>query len=272
MIVLILAILGLCFGSFINALVWRVHEQENGQKGRDVSVLKGRSMCPNCRHELAAQDLVPVFSWLFLRGRCRYCKKPIAWQYPLVELATAAIFVLSYLWWPISFDQKGQWLLLSSWLAAVIGLMALLIYDFRWMLLPNRILYPTFLVVAASRMAYILAYAPDKTHQLSLWGASLIVASGFFAAIFYASKGRWIGFGDVRLGLVTGTVLATPGKSVLMLFLASVLGTLFILPAVASGKSKMTSRMPYGPFLITATAIVVLFGQSFLDWYQRHFL
>jgi prepilin signal peptidase PulO-like enzyme (type II secretory pathway) len=90
--------------------------------------------------------------------------------------------------------------------------------------------------------------------------------------LFYVSSGRWIGFGDVRLGLITGTLLATPAKSLLMLFLASLLGTLFVLPAVVTGRSKMTSRIPYGPFLIIATSAVLLFGQPFITWYQNHLL
>src|SRR3989344_6490262 len=125
MIVAILIVLGLAFGSFVNALVWRLHEQEERAKSKeqrrkkgkakntaklsshtsvlsskDLSILKGRSMCPSCKHGLAAKDLVPVLSWLTLRGKCRYCHKPISIQYPLVELITATLFVISYLLWP----------------------------------------------------------------------------------------------------------------------------------------------------------------------------
>src|SRR4051812_7602742 len=103
MIYAILVVLGLCFGSFVNALVWRIHEQaEQGSKKKPnksyidkLSIRKGRSMCPHCRHELKALDLLPVVSWLALRGKCRYCGKPISVQYPLVELLTACLFVTS---------------------------------------------------------------------------------------------------------------------------------------------------------------------------------
>ena len=229
-------------------------------------------MCPRCRHELAAKDLVPVFSYLSLRGRCGYCQEPISWQYPVVELAMAGVFVASYFFWPVELAGIGQWLLFISWLGASVGLLALLIYDFRWMMLPNRILYPTLVVAAAGRLGYIAFYASDKAHQLVLLGLSLLLSSGFFWLLFLISKGRWIGFGDVRLGLITGTLLATPAKSLLMLFLASLLGTLFVLPLVATGRTKMTSRMPYGPFLIIATGVVLLFGQSIINWYHGHFL
>jgi len=190
----------------------------------------------------------------------------------MVELTMAAVFVISYLFWPVSFSGHGQWLPFAAWLAAAVGLLALLVYDFRWMILPNRILYPTLAVAAAGRLSYILLFVSDKAHELELLGLGLLVSSGLFWLLFLVSSGRWIGFGDVRLGLITGTLLATPAKSLLMLFLASVLGTAFIAPAVATGRAKMTSRMPYGPFLIIATGVVMLFGQSLITWYQNHLL
>jgi prepilin signal peptidase PulO-like enzyme (type II secretory pathway) len=264
-----LFVLGLCAGSFINAVVWRVHEQAKGTKTADskLSVLKGRSMCPRCRHELAVKDLIPLFSWLSLRGRCRYCQKPIAWQYPAVELIMGSIFAVSYLFWPLDLNQTGNLILLSMWLVVSVGLLALLVYDFRWMLLPNRILYPALAAAVIGRLIYILGYAPDKSAASLEWLLSLAVASGIFWLIFVASQGRWIGYGDVRLGLVTGTVLATPGKSFLMIFTASILGVLYVLPALISGRRKMAAKVPFGPFLITATFLVLLFGQSVLDWY-----
>ncbi len=272
MIVFGLAILGIIFGSFINALVWRVRQQESGQKGRELSVLKGHSMCPNCRHRLAAKDLVPVLSWLALRGRCRYCHQPISWQYPAVELTTVAVFIVSYLFWPVDFSTAGQWLLFVTWLAAAVGLLALVVYDFRWMELPNRILYPAFAAAAAGRLGYILFYSDDKSHEAWLWLLSLGVASGVFLLLFMVSQGRWIGYGDVRLGLVTGTLLATPAKSFVMIFLASILGTVFVLPSLLAGKKSANSRLPYGPFLIISTIIVLLFGDSLINWYRIHLL
>jgi prepilin signal peptidase PulO-like enzyme (type II secretory pathway) len=272
MTVLILVILGLCLGSFVNALVWRIRQQETKSKDPKLSVISGRSMCPNCRHELSTLDLLPVFSWLALGGRCRYCKKPIAWQYPIVEAVMSGVFVASYYFWPGGVAGVGQWTLFVSWLAASVGLMALLLYDLRYMLLPSRILYPTLVLATAGRLFYILSYSSDIAYSFELLGLSLLVASGVFAVLFYISRGRWIGFGDVRLGLITGTLLATPAKSFLMIFLASLLGTAVALPAVASGRSKMSSRIPYGPFLIAATAITLLFGQSFINWYRIHFL
>jgi len=267
--VIILAWLGLAFGSFVNALTWRVHEQNKKGKSRakDLSIISGRSICPKCKHVLTWYDLVPVFSWLALRGRCRYCKKQISAQYPLVEIIMALVFVGSYVWWPVPLDQAGEWVIFITWLATSVGLLALLIYDAKWMLLPNRIIYPTFFIAFLGQLVYLVGYEPHKGHALLMWALSVAVASGIFWLLFIVSSGKWIGFGDVRLGLITGTVLADPGKSFLMILLGSALGTLFILPALMAGKKNLASKLPYGPFLIGATAIAVLFGDRILEWY-----
>jgi prepilin signal peptidase PulO-like enzyme (type II secretory pathway) len=270
---ILLAWFGLAFGSFVNALVWRLHEQSTRKKSKkkDLSIINGRSVCPHCRHQLAWYDLLPVVSWLWLRGKCRYCKKPISAQYPAVELALALVFTFSYAFWPA--DVTGwQWALFAAWLLSAVGLMALLVYDMRWMLLPNKIIYPTLLVATVGRLIYILGAEPRKLHALAFWGLAVVVSSGIFWVLFTISKGKWIGYGDVRLGLITGTLLATPAKSFLMIFIASAMGVIVIIPALALGKKTLASKIPYGPFLITSTAVCVLFGQSIVDWYQRIFL
>src|SRR5436190_6666628 len=107
MIFAVLAVLGLILGSFVNALVWRIHQQELGKK--NLPIVNGRSQCPHCHHVLAAKDLVPLFSWLYLRGKCRYCHQPISPMYPITELAMAAIFIILYAYWPGGVYGAGQW-------------------------------------------------------------------------------------------------------------------------------------------------------------------
>lgn len=273
MILAILVVLGLCFGSFVNALVWRTRQQAKSQKlkaesSKQFSILAGRSQCVNCGHQLAAIDLIPVISWLFLRGRCRYCQKPISLQYPIVEILLGFVFVASYYFWPVALSG-GQWVLFVTWLAVSVGLLALAVYDIRWMLLPNKILYPTFLVAAVGRLAYILFFSHNIAHSFWLLTLSLLVAGGIFWLIYEFSRGKAIGFGDVRLGAVTGTVVADPFLSLQMIFIASVLGTVVILPGLLSRHKTLTTKIPYGPFLIMATFIVLLFGASFSGWYQN---
>jgi prepilin signal peptidase PulO-like enzyme (type II secretory pathway) len=116
------------------------------------------------------------------------------------------------------------------------------------------------------RAIYIIGYEPDKMEAALLWLGSLGIAAGLFWLMYQVSD-RLIGGGDIRLGLITGTLLGVPAKSFLMIFLASIIGTVFMLPGLLRGKKGMSSQLPFGPFLIVATAIVLFWGQSFIDWY-----
>jgi prepilin signal peptidase PulO-like enzyme (type II secretory pathway) len=278
MIIVILVVVGLCLGSFVNALVWRVHEQagQAGKKKPDkayakrLSIATGKSMCPHCKHELAAKDLVPLLSWTALRGKCRYCGQPISKQYPLVELATAALFIASYIWWPA--DLHGfQIGVLAWWLILLVGLIALTVYDLRWFLLPNRILYPA--AVAGFIMTLILIINADSPLK-ALLNTILAVAigGGLFYVLFQVSKGKWIGGGDVKLGWLLGLIAGTPGRSLLFIFLAALLGSLASLPLLMSKRLGRNSLIPFGPFLIASLFIVQLFGADILHWYQHAFI
>jgi prepilin signal peptidase PulO-like enzyme (type II secretory pathway) len=271
MVIAILLVVGLCMGSFVNALVWRMHEQSRKkQPSKELSILKGRSMCPHCRHELTAKDLIPVLSWLALRGRCRYCGKPIARQYPLVELSAAALFVLSYIWWPVAFSGP-QTALFVLWLLLLTGFLALIVYDLRWMLLPDRMLAP--LGVLAALWAVITIANADKPliAFLNTVGA-VIVGGGVFYALFQVSKGKWIGGGDVKLGWLLGLIAGTPARSGLFIFLGALLGSLVSVPLLLTKRAGRNTVIPFGPFLILAIIIVQLFGHDILSWYKDTFL
>jgi leader peptidase (prepilin peptidase)/N-methyltransferase len=278
MVIAVLLVVGLCLGSFVNALVWRVHEQakpkdkEKTDKKylKQLSITKGRSMCPHCQHELATKDLIPVLSWLSLKGKCRYCSRPISTQYPLVELATAGLFVASYIWWPVDFST-AQTIIFVLWLALLAGFMALIVYDLRWSLLPNRILYPLGLI--AGLMAVVAAVTADRP-LIAVINTLLAIAvgGGIFYIIFQISAGKWIGGGDVRLGWLLGLVMATPARSVLLIFVASLLGSLISLALLAAKRVQRHSVIPFGPYLIIAAIVVQLFGHTILFWYQKTFL
>lgn len=278
MITAILIVTGLCFGSFVNALVWRVHEQseEVGKKKpsikylRQLSLSKGRSMCPRCQHELGAKDLVPIFSWVSLRGKCRYCAEVISWQYPAVEAVTALLFLASYLYWPIPVEGV-QVLSFVLWLGLVVGFMALIVYDLRWLLLPNRIMVPLGAVAGLMAIVGIATAAhPVRTGLDTI--LAVAIGGGIFYVLFQVSAGKWIGGGDVKLGWLLGLVVATPARALLLIFAASALGSLISLPLLAAKRVKPSSVIPFGPFLILAAILVQLFGHSILYWYQRNFI
>lgn len=276
---IIVGYLGICLGSFINALVWRLSQQLDAEgepkklskrQSADLSIAKGRSMCPNCKHTLAWNDLVPVFSWLSLGGKCRYCKKPISSQYPLIELLTGVLFVVSYIAWPLDFGEN--WVLVSfvAWLVALVGLIALAVYDAKYLLLPNRILYPLIVITAGSLLLqFVLGRPLSDVWQILI---ALAIAAGVFWVIYQVSGGAWIGGGDIKLGILAGLLLATPTQAFLYLFVASVLGLAYSLPLMLAKRLTKASKVPFGPFLIASLIIVVLWGESLASWYSQTFL
>lgn len=272
MVIVVLIVFGLCLGSFINALVWRLHEQSNTKdkkKLQELSISKGRSQCPHCGHTLAAKDLVPIFSWLSLGGKCRYCKKPVSWQYPVVELICALVLVASYIWWP----HAGQWDVLESvvfavWALVVVGLLALAVYDARWYLLPDKVVYPLTVLGAVFVGLLAINYSDISIIRDAAIGAFVIFA--LFYSIYQFSGGKWIGGGDVKLAILLGGLAGGLLKAMLLLFFASVLGTLYGVLLSTVGGQKLTHklRIPFGPFLIIAVVIVVLFGTDITNWYS----
>lgn len=255
-----LAVLGVCAGSFASALTWRIKNHKDW--------VRGRSQCPKCGHQLAARDLIPLLSWLSQRGRCRYCRKKISPIYPLSELIMVANFTISYYFWPGGLSSASSKYLLAGWLIISIALFSLALYDLRWQLLPNKILYPAALIAITYRFIYILTYSTDKSGELLQWLGAVAVASGIFWVIYQVSSGKWIGFGDVRLGLITGSVLGSVSKAVFMIFLASLLGVIVASPSVLINKEHLRKKVAYGPYLILATAISLLFGGSIINWYE----
>lgn len=268
MVILILIVLGLCLGSFVNALVWRVHQQSKAKTKKakaELSIAHGRSMCSNCHHELAPSDLIPVISWVMLRGKCRYCHKPIT-DNPLAELITPLLFVVSYFFWPYPWNTLGK-VEFIFWLVFLVGFVALALYDLRWYLLPNKILYPLF-CLAALLIVTKLLMGEDKLNILlsAFWG--VVIGGGIFWAIFQVSNGKWIGGGDVKLGWLLGVVVGGPANSFLLIFVASLLGCLVGIPLQVSKKLPKNRHIPFGPFLLLATVIVQLFGGSLVGWYK----
>lgn len=270
MIIGILALNGLALGSFVNALVWRLRmqdelKQSKSKKKQDFSILHGRSMCVHCKHTLAWFDLVPIFSWVQLKGQCRYCHKKISWQYPLVELLVGALAVASYIFWPFELNTPLAWATLIVWIIALVPMVALVVYDLKWMQMPTNLIYA--LDVIAVVFVGLLA--------LSGGGSSIVVASvigsvilgGLFWVIYQISDGKWIGGGDVRYGFAMGALLGWQ-KGLFGLALSSYLGTAVIIVLLIMRKYRKKMRIPFGPFLISATYLSMLFGQQVIDWYK----
>lgn len=262
MAITLLVILGLALGSFVNAFVWRFHE------GKDW--INARSMCTKCQRELKARDLVPILSWVWLRGKCRYCHNKISVQYPIIEASVTILFLLSYFYWPTAI-QGVEVVVFALWLLITTGLVALALYDLRYMLLPTKLIYTLLgLAVIASSIIIYRSTSPLAVF-IEMIAASLI-GGGIFYIIYLISGGKWIGGGDVRIGFLLGLLAATPGLSLLLIFIASLIGAAVSLTLMSFKRLKRTSLIPFGPFLITALFIVQLYGQHIVHWYNGLFL
>lgn len=254
----------------MNALVWRMHEQEkllekkrpDAKKLAKLSVTTGRSMCSRCNHVLAPLDLVPVLSWLFLRGKCRYCGGRID-DTPIPELLGMGVFTLSYIVWPFGFEPLGVALFII-WLASLVFMLALAVYDARWYILPTRLiiwlggLAGVFVVVRMAQQGVTVS------RLAGLLGAVLLLW-GLFRFI-YAVSPKLIGFGDVRLAVPLALFAGSPLAVCILLFVASLIGTVVALPLVVAGKKTLKHTLPFGPFLLLGCFVTVLFGDSILKW------
>ncbi len=236
-------------GSFVTMLVWRI---PNG-----VS-LGGRSVCTHCLHTLAVIDLIPIVSFLCARGRCRYCAQPIARRYIAIEIASLALFL--YVWM-----AKPQWF--STPLSALfVGLtltvlMAIFVIDYTYQIIPDMIAVPSIIVL------FIVQIERGVTIS-SLFFAALL-ASGFFAAQYAFSKGRWIGDGDIRLGVLMGVILGEWHLAVVGLLIAYMLGACGGLLLIGLGRAEWGSKTPFGTYLTVATFITLLYGNTIIAWYMH---
>lgn len=253
----------------MNALVYRLHEKTK-KKSRfskqELSILKGRSMCVHCGHQLHILDLVPVFSWLALRRKCRYCNKPISWQYPLVEVLFAIALLISYIFWPLN---SGGWLLylqFSAWAQLLVVMAALFIYDLKWMILPTTLVRFA-MVLSILMIGLQLLDSKENSIILSAFIGSALLG-GLFWLIYQISDTKWIGGGDVRLGFAIGLLLGWQ-KTILCVALAAYLGTVIIAIAFVFRKFSLKMKLPFGPLLIAGWYISFIWGQQIIDWYMR---
>ncbi len=265
--------MGLSIGSFINAFSWRYYENNEIDikdlptkiKNKNLSIISGRSMCTHCFHQLSYYDLIPVISWLMLRGKCRYCHKKISLQYPVIEVFSAVLTVSYVLFLPYTINALG---VISLVLLLVIfyGLISLIILDFKWYILPTKIIYSLFIVG--------IVYTILNIGHISIFNLiiSTFIGGGLFYFLYIISSGKWIGGGDIRLGFLLGFMLGNFRYAILLIFLSSLIGSLTSLFLISFKRLSVKSAIPFGPFLIFSYVIIQLFGRYILVWAKNHYL
>lgn len=254
---------GLVIGSFLNVVIYRTLNEE--------SFVTGRSRCDHCKKQIAWYDNIPLISFLVLGGRCRYCKKPISLTHPVVELLTGVLF----LWWGLGGFFFFQFFQLSQqpfqiiqplfWLLVGIFLLIIFVTDAISYIIPDYAVISLLSLSAIYRIALVLSGIMKPADFLfSILGTLLI--TGFFFALWFFTKGKGMGFGDVKFCLPMGLLLGWP-EMLVGVFISFVIGAVVGVFLIALGRKNMKAHIPFGPFLVLGTVIGLVYGNQILHWY-----
>ena len=238
---------GIVFGSFFNVVGLRVPKGE--------SIVRPPSHCTVCDRRLTALDLVPVLSYVFLKGKCRGCGTKIHWVYPVIEIVTGFLFAFSYVKLGFSLELIVALLFISL-------LVIITVSDIAYMLIPDKILLFFLVPIVVARI-----FSPLTPWWDSILGA--VIGFGLLFLIAVLSKGG-MGGGDIKLFFVIGLVLGVT-LSLLTLFLASVIGAIIGIIVLKKAKKGRKTPIPFGPSIATAAIIAYFYGEALVDWYVNLF-
>ncbi len=245
-------VLGAVVGSFLNVVVLRL----NTGMG-----LRGRSMCMSCCRRLTWQELIPIFSFILLLGKCRSCKGKISWQYPLVEFITGVLFAAIYFKFPPVSYMAIVTIVIYLMIACL--LVVITVYDMKHKIIPDSLVY----AFDALALATVFLGGSVFIHSPHLWTllAGPILALPF-ALLWLISKGKWIGLGDAKLVLGLGWLLglhAGINAIIVSFWIGAVVSIAWML--VAYKRFKRGLEIPFGPFLVLAAYLVLLLGLNVID-------
>jgi leader peptidase (prepilin peptidase) / N-methyltransferase len=259
---LLLILFTFCFGaiigSFLNVVILRLPRGET---------LTGRSHCPKCGHTLGALDLVPIFSFIFLKGRCRYCKSKISSRYVILETVTGLLFAAAFYYLnPV--NPASAVLLIKFWLVLA-SLVAIFTIDLEHFLILDEVVFPAAAAILVLNIILDLAFHIKILSLHSHFISGLLAATLLwllFFSVWWLSSGRWLGFGDVKLAILLGLILGWP--LILVGFMIAVmLGGAISLFLLLFGSKTLKSEIPFGTFLALGTVFALFYGDKLLNWY-----
>jgi len=263
-----LFLVGAIFGSFLNVVMYRSLAAQPKRQGEKWH--KGRSRCDSCHKIIAWYDNLPLFSFLILGGRCRHCQIPIGLNHPVIELLAGCLFV----WWywagvfvfrlssgPFSIIQPLFWL--------VVGVLLLYIFltDLVYYIIPNMALVVLMIVTLGYRLALVTT-GFMRWEDFGLAILSMVGSVVFLGSLWLITKGRGLGFGDVKFMIPLGLLLGWPGTLV-MLFLAFAIGSVVGVGLLLSKRCTFGQAVPFGPFLVIGTCLSLVWGPELFGWYLR---
>lgn len=244
-----LGVVGLCIGSFLNVVIDRLPLSQN---------IMGRSRSDCCGKTLGAMDLVPIFSYIFLGGKCRFCGQRVSRYYPLVELISGIITVVSFLYFPLPYSV--------FYAACFYFLLIFFFTDFKYGLIPVSVfsfglLFVTISYVLLCLIGYI------SFDFILLTYITAFAAAAFFIVLILLSRGKGMGFGDVLLAFLFSLFSGFP-SAVFTIFLSFIMGGFISVLLIIAGKKKFGQTLPFGPFMAVSTAISIFYGQEIIAGYM----
>jgi len=268
---LALFVFGLLLGSHLNVLAVR-YKPETGFKPAQ----KGRSKCPHCGHTLRWLELIPVLSFIVQGGKCRECKKRVSLQYPIAEILTGLVLLL------VPF-QLGFTFSALIWTLALLVFIVISLVDLRLHIIPDRLNVAIILIGLAlfvfkytggavesflGTYALIFRFAGENLFADTVLG--IIFGGMLFGGIYYLSRGRAMGFGDVKLALAIGFLMGWPDAA-LAFILSFIVGSIVGVILMATGKKGMKSAIPFGPFMVFGVTLTLFFGYDIINGYFQLF-
>ncbi|MFC1647611.1 prepilin peptidase [Patescibacteria group bacterium] len=261
--IIFLFIIGTFFGSFLSVVIYRIHGEKKG-------IFWGKSQCTHCHKNLKPRDLMPIFSYLIGRGKCRICKKKISIHYLLIEVLTGATFAALYLMFPFftyefgvltcNFDT-GLFLSYLYFTVVSLFLISILFYDLKHLQIPEIFTLP-----AIGLIFVVGIFLPEPGLYSMLIGGA--IAAMFFGIQVWISKEKWLGAGDTQVGVLMGLFFGWE-KFLLALMVTYLVGSLISLVLLSGKKVNLKSQVPFAPFLVLGTFITIFFGDYLLELYLQ---
>jgi len=259
-------IFGTTIGSFLSVIIYRMHTNKKG-------MLFSRSICPHCKKKLKASHLIPILSYILLRGKCGFCGKSISSHYLIIELISGLLFLATFLTFnfinvipslvdPSILNYTIDYQMLELFIFYIVEftfLLAILFYDLFYKIIPDRFSVPAIIIAVIGSL--LLSTVPPL--DMAIGAAAL---GGFFLLQYVISKGKWVGGGDIRMGLLIGALLGWK-HGVLAIMIAYILGALISLVLMAQKKASRKTELAFGPFLIIGTLTALFFGERLISWY-----
>ncbi|MBI3379584.1 prepilin peptidase [Candidatus Gottesmanbacteria bacterium] len=249
---IVIFILGLCVGSFLNVLIDRIPTGK--------SIWRGRSHCDHCKHVLSWYELIPVVSFFMLERKCRRCHKKISWQYPLIEIITGILFLFTYTLF-IQITEVYILLKLIYYLMVISGLIAIFFTDLKYRIIPDEIL----IVLTAITVFYL--FFSQKIQFLNHILSGLVFFS-IFLILVIITRGKGMGLGDVKYAFVMGFILGST-STIVSFYLSFLTGAAVSLILVIRGRKSMKSTIPFGPFLTGATVVSLYYGDYLWNIFRK---